>query len=315
MLLPITTDVLVGEARRLGADGHRYSARQLYYAACRAVERPPASITRGFIGLGAILIVLAGAVLWVHSFPLSLILAVIGVVLLLAAPLNGAVERGRARRSAGASRVLADSYDGFVSGPLEEARHDRPEAFAAMIDLGSSSVAGASAPPETESVAGSSAPLVSESEGAASTPLIVCDRRETADVLAANAARLPQGVGVVDLAGLLGAGDTLAPALCRRPLVAVHDAGPSGCAVAPALREAGAVAVVDAGLRPPASDAGLQVIEGAPARLPAGVEADLTPMEAGWLRSGRRLEVATLTPGELIALVTTACPATAPPGP
>src|ERR1019366_7886658 len=67
-----------------------------------------------------------------------------------------------------------------------------------------------------------------------------------------------------------------------------HPAGqtPSGPPLAPA----------DAGLRPPASDAGLQVIEGAPARMPAGIEADLTPVEVAWLRSGRRPGLGTLTP-------------------
>ena len=86
MLLPITTEVLVEEAERLGAGGHRYTSRQLYYAVCRAVERPAPSITGGLIGLGSILVLLAGALLFIHSVPISPVLAVLGVVVLLSPP-------------------------------------------------------------------------------------------------------------------------------------------------------------------------------------------------------------------------------------
>jgi hypothetical protein len=141
-------------------------------------------------------------------------------------------------------------------------------------------------------------------------PVVVCDRQETADLLAANAGRLPEGAEVAELGALLGdAGGELAPEVRGRLLVAVHDAGPAGCALKAVLRRAGAVNVVDAGLRPPPSDTGLQVIEGAPARLPAGIDGDLTVAERGWLSSGRRLELATLTPGEAVALVLAACAA------
>jgi hypothetical protein len=133
---------------------------------------------------------------------------------------------------------------------------------------------------------------------------VVCDRGETADLFAANAGRLPRGVEVTELGALLGDdGGELVPEMRGRLLIAVHDAGPAGCALTAALRRAGAVNVVDAGLRPPGSDTGLQVIEGAPARLPAGLDDDLTAAERGWLSSGRRLELATLTPGEAVALV------------
>jgi len=301
VLLPITTDVLVEEAQRLSADGHRYSSRQLYYAACRAVERPPVSVTRGFIGLGALLVVLAGAVLWVRSFPLSLILAVIGVALLLAAPVNARAESTRERRRARSSRTLAVSYDGFLAGPLAGALRTRPEAFTSLV----------AAAPSGEGVA--SSPAIPRDGGSPPGPLIVCDRRETAELLDANAGRLPPGAGVSDLAGLLDSDGQLIPEVRDRRLVAVHDAGPAGCGVASALRGLGAARVVDAGLRPPSSDAGLQVIEGAPARLPAGIEAELTAAEVEWLRSGRRLELATLTPPVVIALAAAACSAPTPP--
>lgn len=307
MLLPITTDILVGEAERLGGDGHRYSSRQLYYAACRAVERPAVSVTRGFIGLGALLIVLGGAMLWVKTIPLSATLTVIGAAMLLAAPLNARVERNRELRRALDSRTLATSYPSFLAGPLTEAIRECPEAFAALTSppppagdgTGSPAAARGDAPPAPDHVASQ----------LASGPLVVCDRVETAELLAANAGRLRTGTQVADVAALTTQdGGELEPALRDRRLVAVHDADPAGCGLPAALRRAGASDVVDAGLRPPASDAGLQVIEGAPARMPAGIEADLTPVEVAWLRSGRRLELATLTPREVVELVLAAHP-------
>jgi hypothetical protein len=153
----------------------------------------------------------------------------------------------------------------------------------------------------------------------ASGPLVVCDRSETAALLTANAGWLPGGTEVAALAALMtDDGGELAPGLRGRRLVAVHDADPAGCGLPAALRRAGASDLADAGLRPPASDAGLQVIEGAPARMPAGIEADLTPVEVAWLRSGRRLELATLTPRAVVELVLATqrpAPAGLPPSP
>lgn len=302
MLLPITTDVLVGEAERLGGDGHRYSSRQLYYAACRAVERPAVSVTRGFVGLGALLIVLGGAMLWVKTIPLSAILAVIGVAMLLAAPLNARVERNRELQRALDSRTLATSYPSFLAGPMAEALRARPEAFSALASPSPAAGAGTDSPAAArDALAPPPAPVATQ---LAAGPLVVCDRPETAELLAANAGRLGDGTRIVALAALMTDDDgELAPALRDRRLVAVHDADPAGCGLAAALRRAGASDIADAGLRPPASDAGLQVIEGAPARMPAGIEADLSAAELAWLRSGRRLELATLTPPEVVELV------------
>ena len=310
MLLPITTDVIVEEARRLGEDDYRYTSRQLYYATCGAVERPPASATRGFIGLGGVLIALAGAVLWVHSFPLPAILAGLGVATLLAAPVNAHVEIRRKERRAQQSRALAASYPGFVAGPLREALQARPEEFTALVAAPASpSPASAPASPRPAST-----PPDLPAPGAGPEPpfLVVCDRAETADLLSANALWLPEGVVVTDLAGLLGGDADLPPAVVRvRRVVALHDADPAGCGMPAALRGAGVVDIIDAGLRPPASDAGLQVIEGAPARLPPGIETDLTVAEIGWLRSGRRLELATLTPREVVERLLAAAAASA----
>jgi hypothetical protein len=305
VLLPITAGVLVDEAERLGDDGHRYTSRQLYYAVCRAVERPAYSITRGFIGLGATLIVLAGAMLWVKTVPLSAILAVVGGALVLAAPLNARVERGRELRRSLDSRTLAISYPSFVAGPLAEALRVWPEAFTALVASPPADGLRAGSPAADEGTA----QLAGHPAGhPAPGCLVVCDRRETAELLAANAGRLPGGTGFSVLEALpTDDGGQLAPGIRHRRLVAVHDADPAGCGLPAALRRAGASDIADAGLRCPASDVGLQVIEGAPARLPAGVESDLTASELVWLRSGRRLELATLTPREVLELVLAAC--------
>jgi hypothetical protein len=317
VLLPITTDVLVEEAERLGDDGHLYTSRQLYYAACRAVERAAVSVTRGFIGLGAMLIVLGGAMLWVKTIPLSAILAVIGAAILLAAPLNARVERNRELRRAHGSLTLATSYPSFLAGPLAEAIRVRPEAFTALVSRPPSVDGGTDSPGAAH---GDSPPAHDHLAGqTASGPLVVCDRSETAALLTANAGWLPGGTEVAALAALMtDDGGELAPGLRGRRLVAVHDADPAGCGLPAALRRAGASDLADAGLRPPASDAGLQVIEGAPARMPAGIEADLTPVEVAWLRSGRRLELATLTPRAVVELVLATqrpAPAGLPPSP
>jgi len=322
VLLPITAEVLVEEAERLGEGGHRYTSRQLYYAVCRAVERPAPSITGGLIGLGSILVLLAGALLFIHSVPISPVLAVLGVVVLISAPFNARTERGRERRRALASRPLAAGYDEFLTGPLAGALRSRPDAFGALLVSGPPPEAAPAPAPEAPSEAVprprpavARNPTPGPGGGAGPGPVVVCDREETADLFAANAGRLPEGTEVTELGALVGDGGELAPEMRGRLLVAVHDAGPAGCALTAALRRAGAVNLVDAGLRPPVSDTGLQVIEGAPARLPAGLDDDLTVAERGWLSSGRRLELATLTPAEAVALVVAACaaPATATP--
>jgi len=136
VLLPITAEVLVEEAERLGEGGHRYTSRQLYYAVCRAVERPAPSITGGLIGLGSILVLLAGALLFVHSIPISPFLAALGVAALIAAPINARMERGRERRRTLGSRPLAASYDEFLTGALAGALRSRPDAFGGLVATG-----------------------------------------------------------------------------------------------------------------------------------------------------------------------------------
>ncbi len=118
-------------------------------------------------------------------------------------------------------------------------------------------------------------------------PLVVCDRAETAAIVDANRAR----VGDVGVATV----EQLPHQLTGRRLVVLHDCDPAGCAVVADLRDRGAQ-VVDAGINP-AELLGrrLQLIEGAPARLPRDLSGHLDEVQTDWLRSGRRLECATET--------------------
>ncbi|MGD0833328.1 MAG: hypothetical protein ABSA40_02745 [Candidatus Dormibacteria bacterium] len=288
MAFPITTELIAAQARRLGEGDHRYTVRQLYYASCAAADRPPPSAARGLTGCGVLLLLLAAALLWVHSAALTAALAALGVVA-LAAALASAI---RERRRVPGSRPLAESYDGFREGPLRRALTVRPEAFSAML---------APAQPATS---GPGDPL----QGGAAPPgagaLVACDRSETALLLTGNAAHLP----AVRVVTVDPAGGAAAPAglVAGRRIVALHDADPRGCDLPARLRRDGALEVIDAGLSPPPSDAGLQVIEGAPARLPEGLEAELAADQVHWLRSGRRMELATLTPREVLARVVAA---------
>ena len=285
---PITTVLIAEQARRLGEGGYRYTARQLYYASCAAADRPAPSTPKGLIGCGALLIVLAAALLPVHSVPVSAVLAGLCVVALATALLSAL--RGRHRVIG--SRPLAESYDGFCAGPLRRALVVRPDAFSAMLEPSLPS------PP----IADSSVPGGAVIDPTGTGRLIACDRAETAGLLAGNIDHLPNARVVI--LGLTPAGAPVPPeGIAGRRVVALHDADPTGCDLPARLRRAGGAEVVDAGLRPPASDAGLQIIEGAPARLPTDLETELTADQVYWLRSGRRMELATLTPREVLARV------------
>ena len=89
-------------------------------------------------------------------------------------------------------------------------------------------------------------------------------------------------------------------------VIALHDASPRGCALPLQLADAGAC-VVDAGLRPAWVDGDdIQVLEGAPARMPRDLSSLLTDDETDWLRSGRRVELAVLPPARLMDLINSA---------
>jgi hypothetical protein len=121
--------------------------------------------------------------------------------------------------------------------------------------------------------------------------LVVCDRADTAAVLLANGARIGD-IAVLTAADLVGD-------LSSRRVVALHDCDPAGCALVAGLRDRNAD-VVDAGINPrELLGRRLQLLEGAPARLPRDLSGHLDAAETDWLLSGRRLECATETPEQL----------------
>jgi hypothetical protein len=121
--------------------------------------------------------------------------------------------------------------------------------------------------------------------------LVICDRADTAAVLVANRDRI--GDIAVFTAADLG-GD-----LSSRRVVVLHDCDPAGCALVAELRDRDAD-VVDAGINPrELAGRRLQLVEGAPARLPRDLSGHLEEAEIDWLRSGRRLECATEAPEQL----------------
>ncbi|HEY8674350.1 MAG TPA: hypothetical protein VIO13_00065 [Candidatus Dormibacteraeota bacterium] len=174
----------------------------------------------------------------------------------------GAVTRVRERRPPPMVRLLAISHPDFEHR-FVAGHHDYP----GLLD---------SAPSPPPALGGA---------------LVVCDRAETAAVLVANRRHIGD-IAVITLAELDGS-------LSGRRVIALHDCDPAGCALVAELGDRGAD-VVDAGINPrELSGRRLQLLEGAPARLPRDLSGHLATAETDWLRSGRRLECATETPEQL----------------
>jgi hypothetical protein len=134
--------------------------------------------------------------------------------------------------------------------------------------------------------------------GADVASLVVCDRTETAAIVRANRER----IGAVTALTVA----QLPSNLNGTRIVTLHDCDPAGCALPADLREQGAD-VADAGINPvELSGRRLQVLEGAPARLPRDLSDHLDETQLDWLRSGRRLECATETPEQLAQRVQSA---------
>jgi hypothetical protein len=259
MALPVNTLLVEDSAAGLAAGGWRYTQRQLYYATCARAEITPSNTAaNGEIGLG-VLMILIGLIL-IGIKVLFALFVTLGVALILAGVL------GRIRRPRLTGRVLALSFDEFRSR------------------FGTINVDGL-IPPDAEPVKSGPAPV----DGSASLT-IVTDTRDTAAVIVANAER----AGLAAL-HVVVASDGPLPAAGTRAIL-IHDASPRGCALVLDLRESG-IEVIDGGLRPREVDAPTsQVIEGAPARLPRDLSTILEPSEVDWLLSGRRVEMATLSP-------------------
>ena len=262
MALPVTDLLVKDSAAGLAAGGWRYTRRQLYYATCARAETPPSdAASNGEIGLG-VLLMLVGLILIGIRVAFALFVT-LGAALVLAGVL------GRMRRPRLTGRLLALSFDEFVSrfGSLE---------LEGLL------------PPDAR---------VPELEGGPATTTIISDTPDTAAMIAANSERAElHAVRVVTANNRESAAD-------GTDVIVVHDASPRGCALVLDVRDTGA-AVVDAGLRPREVDGpSHQIVEGAPARLPRDLSALLDHDEIDWLLSGRRVELATLSPEVAMDLI------------
>lgn len=295
MPLRLSERLLSDVAVQLGAGGRHYSARQLWYAVCAALERPHASPGAARLGCGVLVVLLAVVGGIVASLYVGL--AVVPGLVLVGMGVQELREEGRRPTT----RPLALGFEEFRRDYLEPARRALPERFAGLVDVDAA-------------VLGT---------GHWAEVLVVCDREETAAVLAANlraggaeARGASAAVGGAEEGGggrgmhprpavAVVAESGAAPLLASAPVVlALHDADPRGCGLPLRLVAAGATRVVDLGLRPgQVRGRRVQVIEGAPAMVPGEVGALLTPEEIVWLAEGRRVELATLTPAELVAAV------------
>lgn len=276
--------LVADEASRLGAGGLSFTPRQLYYAVCAAMERPQVTVGTSQAVLGAVL-TLAGIVLGILATVYLVLLVIIGVVITALGLQNRRHEHNRPT-----SRALALGWEEFEAAVIAPRREGTgAELPGLLLDE--------AATPEPEA------------DGAA--PLVVCDRRETAALLAALNGTAGFAVRAVyeEDAGRLAS---------ARRVFTLHDCDPSGCGLPLRVRDMGAAEVIDVGLRPAQIAARYaQVIEGAPAIVPRETAAVLAPEEMVWLAEGRRIELAVLTPQELLGGVRRAIDggSVQPPGP
>jgi hypothetical protein len=283
-MVRVNEHLVADQAARLGAGGLSYTPRQLYYAVCAALERPEVTVGTSQAILGAVLTV-AGVVLGILATVYLVLLLIIGVVLTAVGLQNRRRELNRPT-----TRALAVSWDDFVRETVEPRRSGAMSALAGLL------LSDAAPPPPS-------------ADGA--LPLVVCDRRETAALLDAINGTAGFAVRAVfeDDAGQLVSGHRV---------FSLHDCDPLGCGLPLRLRDNGAAEVVDIGLRPAQiAHRRAQVIEGAPAIVPRETAAVLSPDEMVWLAEGRRIELAVLTPQELLEGVRRAIAggSVQPPGP
>jgi hypothetical protein len=259
-LAAVTRERVAAAAMRLGADGWRFTGRQLYYEVCRDVELPRTRIAPGEVGFGAVL-VLVGVITGQHIA--LFILGGLGVLLIAL----GAVTHLAERRPEPDARVLAMSFFAFSGEHLDG------QSYEGLVREG--------AAPQTNTTGAT---------------VLLCDRAETAALVRANATRIDAPLVITDRASLDNVDDAAR-------MVVLHDCDPAGCALVVELQDRG-VELVDAGLNPrDVIGHRAQLIEGAPARLPRDLSAHLSAEEVEWLISGRRLELATLTPEATISRV------------
>jgi len=262
--VPLITDELVEQAAaRLRDGGWRYTPRQLYYASCAAAETPPHAGRAAASGVMGLGVLLALIGLIFIGIPY--VFAVL-VALGLVLVIAGGLMRAQRRPQTG--RVLAMSYASFI-----DAFADAPRT--GMIDIAAAD---------------------DEAPHPGARLAIVCDTEETAALVRANAQHA--GIDQADVLVSSAMEDAQPGAV-----IAVHDASPAGCAM-PAELEGLGFSVIDAGVRPrDVMVANTQMIEGAPARVSEAAARGLDDEEVDWLRSGRRVELAVLTPPAALDLI------------
>jgi hypothetical protein len=280
--------MLADQAARLGVGGLSYTPRQLYYAVCAALERPQVTVGTSQAVLGAVM-TLVGVVLGIFATVYLVILVIVGVVVT-----GMGVQNRRRERNQPTSRPLALGYDDFVAGVITPRQSGGAgELPGLLLDAGNGD---GHHSPETKPE---------------SLPLVVCDHQETAallDAINGTAGFAVRAVAEAEAGRLV----------TNRRVFSLHDCDPSGCGLPLRLRDMGAREVVDIGLRPhQIARRHAQVIEGAPAMVPRETAAVLTPDEMVWLAEGHRVELAVLTPQELLEGVrrSVAGGAVRPPGP
>ncbi|HEX3605220.1 MAG TPA: hypothetical protein VH134_04815 [Candidatus Dormibacteraeota bacterium] len=270
MVSQVNDRLVADMTARLRDGGLRFGPRNLYYALNAMLERPDVRPGAGLIAVGVLLLVITVVVgILAASFFIWPLLPV-GM-----AVTGFGLRARRQARDLPTTRALALGYDEFVTGVVDPRRGTA--LLEGMVET----------PPVAAAAAGTAV-------------LVVCDRPETAAVLAANRAAAGLDVEVA-------AEEDCASAVAGRRVLSVHDADPRGCALPLRLREAGAAEVVDLGLRPGhIQGRRIPIIEGAPVLVAAEVSRLLTADEIVWLADGRRVEVAVLAPRELVAAVAAA---------
>jgi hypothetical protein len=279
--------LVTDQAARLGVGGLSYTPRQLYYAVCAALERPHVTVGTSQAVLGAILTIV-GVVFGVLASVYLIALVIIGVVVTAMGLQNRRREHARPT-----TRPLAIGYDDFVAGVIAPRQSGADELPGLLLHAAESNGHGA------------------EDLRPESHPIVVCDHPETTALLDAINGTAGFAVRAVSEAGA-------ARVIRGRRVFSLHDCDPSGCGLPLRLRDMGAAEVVDIGVRPAQiARRHAQVIEGAPAIVPRETAAVLTPDEMVWLAEGRRVELAILTPQELLEGVRRSIGggAVRPPGP
>ncbi|HXA28357.1 MAG TPA: hypothetical protein VN193_06375 [Candidatus Angelobacter sp.] len=292
MAKPVNERLVADQAARLGVGGLSYTPRQLYYAVCAALERPHVTVGTSQAALG-VLLTLVGVVFGVLATVYLVPLVIIGVVVT-----GMGLQNRRREHARPTTRPLAIGYDDFVAGVIAPRQDGGGGSFTEaplpglLLNAGDGNGHAVDGKPE-------------------SLPIVVCDHAETAALL--EAINGTAGFAVRALAEA----DAAQFAKGRR-VFSLHDCDPSGCGLPLRLRDMGAAEVVDIGIRPAQiARRHAQVIEGAPAIVPRETAGVLTPDEMVWLAEGRRVELAILTPQELLEGVrrSIAGGAVKPPGP